>query len=94
MKMKTILILGTMVVSLNAFDQSLSRWEGDCEYDSSSACAIAAGMYEAGVYEDQHTGKMIKIGKNLKKAKTLYKKACSLGNNGACNNYKRLSISK
>ena len=85
-------IIVLTILAFSAWNQSLERWESDCNYGMATACSIAASMYEDGV-KVEWTGKYnkhTKRVKNIKKALMLYKKACKLGDNLACKDYKRL----
>jgi len=81
-----------------SWDQSLERWEGDCNYGSSMGCSIAGSMYESGdsvIWKD-NINLSLPIDKDVKKALSLYKKGCSIEEQNSekvktsCEKYKAL----
>ncbi len=94
--MKQIVLTIILFSTLNAeWDQSLDRWEMDCNYNNATACSIAASMYRDGkrVVFENNINITHKMKKNISKAIKLYKKACRLGDKLACKELKKLSKS-
>ncbi|QOR63055.1 hypothetical protein ACM66Z_08015 [Sulfurovum sp. ST-21] len=90
-----ITFVTTIVTASPYFNNSVDRWESDCKYDLRSGCAIAAKMYLRGSWEDAQTGEIVKIKgskrSRYKKAKQLFKRACDLGDNISCKEYKKIN---
>jgi len=85
----------TLVTASPYFNNSVYRWESDCQYDLPMGCSIAAKMYLKGRWEDAKTGEMVKIKgskkSRYKKAKQLFKRACDPGDKKSCKEYKKIN---
>jgi len=93
-------IIGILAVSMGHamfFDNSIERWEGDCQPGgvmNPGSCMIAASQYLAGEWEDANGGGLIKIKgskeEHRKKALILFKRACKAGEKRGCAKAKAL----
>lgn len=96
--MKKMLLASMMLIATTShlaaeWDQSLSRWESDCDFGNDIGCSIAGSMYEEGhnvTYNGVNNIESI-MKKDTDKALRLYKKGCELGGSTSCDNLKELS---
>jgi len=96
--MKKILLASMMLIAATShlaaeWDQSLSRWESECDEGMASGCSIAGSMYEDGhnvTWDGEHNIESF-MKKNTNKALKLYKKGCELEDSTSCDNLRALS---